>query len=292
MDNDDFQRKTDAEIWAVLPSLESREKCEALRVLGMRAFERAEYTRAASLSGEVASIALDMDDPRFAGWSFSDQGVATCRSGECAEAITYFREAIKCYEAAGDQSGMAGALGSIASCALNINDHAQALQAAEGAYDLAVIEEDSQTSGRAAYHAGKASYLLDEEQVALEWLAKARASFRTLGDVAGVGMVDDYAATVHDYLGNYEEAATLLRSCLHIAETTADGLDEAYGRRRLGKALMRLNQNEDAVVFLRQARDAYQAKDRLRSVAWIDRDLADALTRLDEDDEEIGRAHV
>ena len=50
---------------------------------------------------------------------------------------------------------------------------------------------------------------------------------------------------------------------------------------------MRLNQNEDAVVFLRQARDAYQAKDRLRSVAWIDRDLADALTRLDEDDEAL-----
>ncbi|NDA53332.1 MAG: hypothetical protein EBX66_12965, partial [Betaproteobacteria bacterium] len=130
MDNDDFQRKTDSEIWALLPGLEAREKCDALRVLGLRAFERREFARAASLSGQVAEIAMEMDDPRMAGWSLSDQGVATCRDGDCAEAITYFREAIRCYESAGDQGGIAGALGSIASCALNVDDHAQALDAA------------------------------------------------------------------------------------------------------------------------------------------------------------------
>ncbi|NDI23612.1 MAG: hypothetical protein EBY76_11280, partial [Betaproteobacteria bacterium] len=87
MDNDDFQRKTDSEIWALLPGLEAREKCDALRVLGLRAFERREFARAASLSGQVAEIAMEMDDPRMAGWSLSDQGVATCRDGDCAEAI-------------------------------------------------------------------------------------------------------------------------------------------------------------------------------------------------------------
>lgn len=287
MENIDFQRQTDAEIWAVLPDLEPREKCDALRVLGLRAFERGEYSRAASLSGQVAAIALDIDDPRFAAWNFGDQGLATCRGGDCAEAIGYFREAARCYETAGDELGRAQVLGSIANCAVNISNHVQALEAATTAFEISTAEEDLQVAGLAAYNAGKATYLLDEEQVSLEWLARARTAFQTQGDVGRVGMVDDYAATVHDYLGNYEQAEELLRSCLHIADATSNASDDAYARRRLGKALMRLRRNSDAVVYLRQARDSYQAKDDLRSVAWIDRDLADVLTRLDEDDEAL-----
>lgn len=280
MDPDEIADLSDSALWAALDQDDSVEKCWVMLEIGSRAYGNGDLAEAITMAEQAATTALTVGDSRLAGGARMSAARAHAHHDDLPAAVASAKDAIERFTHVGDQAAITDAYLWISNYSLQMGAHEDALQSARDALTFATNEEAEALIGWSRYYAGKALYQLDREPEALDELATARGHFREMGQVQNVAMVDDYAATVHTFLGNYDEAVTLLRGCAHVAEATKDSEDDAYSLSRLGRALMRVDLHGDAIEVLERARTAYQARDRLGAVAECDRNIADSLEAL------------
>ncbi|MBU6348255.1 MAG: tetratricopeptide repeat protein, partial [Actinomycetales bacterium] len=263
-----------------LPESEGLEKCFVLRELGLRAYRRRDYADAVTFAIQSATLAEEIDDHRFAAQSRIDQGYASYHFGEKVEAIAAYKLGLEEFKILGDQLGMADALCRIADIEFELKNYEECLAQATTAHEFGLAEDNWWFIAYSAYFQGKANYLLDREDLALQNLETSRNYFRKRSDLEKVAMVDDYAATIHSYLGNYDTAVNLLRSCVHVAEVTTDEEDNPYALRRLGDALVRVRKYEEAQDYLERAQEIYKTRNYHRTYAFMARDIADNLAYM------------
>ena len=281
---DDFSEFSDGKLWNALTDTDGLEKCFVLRELGSRAFSRRDYADAVSFAIQAAAIAEEIEDHRLAAASRIDQGSANYHAGEKFEAIEAYKLGLDQFRILGDQIEMADTLCRIADAEFDLKNYEECLTQATSAHEFGLAEDNWWIIAYSAYFQGKANYHLDKDEEALENLETSREFFRKRADLEKVAMVDDFAASIHSYLGNYETAVNLLRSCVHIAEATRDDEDNPYALRRLGDALIRVRRYEEAQDYLERAQEQYRVRNFHRTYAFIARDIADNLAYL-------GRVH-
>jgi tetratricopeptide (TPR) repeat protein len=284
---DDFDGMSDDEIWNLLTELPELNKCRAFNELGHRARHRRDFERTISMYGQSASIAKEIEDHYLAGFAQSCQGSAYTAMNNYTDALEAYKGAVSEYELYGNQNDLADVLGSLAHTYNSLERYGEALETAKSMLALAESEENDYLAGWAGFYAGRALYWADQEEDSLTYLSSARSHFRTCGDLQLVSKVDDFTATVHDYLGNYETSANLLTACLHIANTTPGDDDDPYANRRLGNALSSLGRHEEALTYLGTAREAYRSQNNLKFVAYVDREIADELSSLNRNEEAL-----
>lgn len=277
MNPEEISEKPDSELWTALTDSSELEKSWIYRELGGRAYKRRDYSEAATLADQAASIALEIDDHRLAADNFMRRAWANYQGGLIAETANSYNLALAQWKEAGDQEAMSDTLWRIADIHMELSDYPKVLEDAKQAFDFAFAEENSWLMGQAKYYEAKAQYYLDDEQDSLTSLEESRNHFHKNSSLTKVAMVDDFAATVQDFLGNYQEAVNLLRSCAHIAEATRDDSDDAYSLLRLGNALTQIGEYQEAIDYLERSKAAYRQRDDLRRVALIERDIADNL---------------
>jgi tetratricopeptide (TPR) repeat protein len=271
---------SDGKLWNALTETENLEKCFVLRELSSRAHRRRDYPDAISLAIQAATLAEEIDDHRLSAASRIDQGSANYHADDKAEAVAAYKLGLEQFRILGDQLEMADTLCRIADAEFELKNYEECLAQATTAHEFGLAEDNWWFIAYSAYYQGKANYHLDREETALANLETSREYFRKRSDLEKVAMVDDFAATVHSYLGNHEIALSLLRSCVHIAEATQDSEDDPYALRRLGDALIRVRRYEEALDYLERAQDQFRIRNHHRTYAFIARDIADNLAYL------------
>jgi len=93
----------------------------------------------------------------------------------------------------------------------------------------------------------RALYMLDRDEEAVASCTAGRNHFRAAGLPERVIEADDFAVTVHLYLGNLDEALELARGCLVLARTASSGQGEPQARLRLAEVLWRRGDSEQAL---------------------------------------------
>lgn len=274
-------------LWAELGRAQGRERVEVLIELANRAMGGSDYGQASSLLEEATSQAEELAEESLAGLAERLRGTALFHGGDYAESAMAYARAAQVLQGAGRTAESAMALWGRADSLRMLGDYQGCLTAATDCRVLAEAEGEHLIAGDACDEQARALYWMDREEDALAACRAGRDHFRMVGNFTRVGRIDDFAVTVHSYLGNLDDALELARSCEILARNTASGDDDAYALRRLAEVHIRRGEYETALGLLERARVADRAVDELAGVARCDllrsramRGLGDTSTAL------------
>ncbi|NES00934.1 MAG: tetratricopeptide repeat protein, partial [Symploca sp. SIO1B1] len=97
---------------------------------------------------------------------------------------------------------------------------------------------------------GGQSYQKGYFDKSLNYWLQALEIYRQVGDLQGLGLTYDYLGQVYAKLGDYEEAAAMLRRRLGVARTLKDFQGQIYGLNNLGTLLLQTGNNQAAAQSL------------------------------------------
>lgn len=126
----------------------------------------------------------------------------------------------------------------------------------------------------------RALFLLNRDDEAITACVAARDRYRAAELPQKVAEVDDFAISVHLYLGHLDDALQLARGCLVLARMSSSDEDDAYARMRLADVFLQRGDIDDALEQAGIALVAYQSHDnfvgaaqceQLRGEAFLDR---------------------
>ncbi len=277
---DDLQQFTDEDLWSRLADTEGRDRLEILFELGGRASRRGDYDRATTLWQEAQAVAEKLDDYRMAAEALRLQGAAAFYSGDYAVAIDLYRRAAHGHEQAGQTREAAGALWCLADAFRAVGDSENQLEAAGESRKLAEYEQEHPLAGDACHMQARALFVLDRDEEALAACIAARDFYRAAERPLKVAEVDDFAISLHLYLGHLDDALQLARGCLVLARMSSSDEDDAYARMRLADVFLQRGDIDDALEQAGMALLAYRSHDnflgaarceQLRGEAFLDK---------------------
>ncbi|MEI2643187.1 MAG: hypothetical protein V9G10_12910 [Candidatus Nanopelagicales bacterium] len=264
---DDQQQLPDEDLWAQLGEVTGRERIDVLYELGDRASQRQDFPSATSLWQEMETTANEVGDAQAAAEAVRLQGVAAFYSGEYEDAIALYRKAARAHEEAGRLRDAAAALWCLADTFRATGDFEGQLQAAADSRAMAESEEAPTMAGDACLMQARALYMLNREQEALTACAAGREHYRSAPRPEKVAQIDDFALSVHLYLGNLDEALELARGCLVLARMSSSEADDSYARLRLAEVFHRRGSLEEAMGHAEIAMQEFRTRDDLLGVA-------------------------
>ena len=127
----------------------------------------------------------------------------------------------------------------------------------------------------------QALYFLDREQESLDACRLARDYFRHSNRPDRVAAVDDFTIAVQLFLGDRDEALSLARGCLVLAQMSSSKVDDAYARLRLAEVLQARHDADEALEQADLAMADYRTRDDLIGVARCFQVKADVLFDAD-----------
>lgn len=266
MDTNNFSQYPDNQLWAALSEAENEEKVEILLELCDRRLQVNDYAQAASLAEQAATEAekcmgnTTVENARYR------QGLAFWRAKRYDEAIAAFQLGVDKYSEPDEKIELSKNQWGIASSLLGKEEYDEAAKWARTSSETALAENEYSMAGLNKFVEAKALYLGDRELEALAACEEARSYHRIEQELAEVADIDAYMASIHSFLGNYSEAANLLRNCLVLAEASSS-VHIKYFSFRLGNALIDLNEYSEAREHLERARDLYQVAEEHSSLA-------------------------
>jgi tetratricopeptide (TPR) repeat protein len=279
---DDPSTSSDEDLWAQLPQAVGRDRIAVLHELGERAARREDYGRAITLWEEIESYGRDVGDPLVVAEALRLQGGAAFWNAELEDAVSLYERSSRAFSEAGAGRETARVLCLLADTHKVRNDHERQLSAAVEARSLAEFEELDELAGDAAFMQAQALYFLDREEESLDACRDARDYFRHSNRPDRVAVVDDFTIAVHLFLGDRDEALSLARGCLVLAQMSSSQVDDAYARLRLAEVLQARHDSEEALEQAELAMADYRTRDDLIGVARCFQIKADALFDVDQ----------
>ena len=283
----DLQQMAEEDLWTALTQASGRERIDVLFELANRASGRRDHDRALTLWQEVESTAAQLGDVGQAATAMRLQGAACFSAGDAQAAVETYQRAAAAYGEAGMSRDAASVLWCLADCYRVLGDVEAQLSAAVQSRELAQFEGEHTVAGDACFLQARALYLLNRDEEALVVCRAGRDHFRAAERPDLVAVVDDFAVSVHLFLGNLDEALELARGCLVLANVSSSTADDRYARYRLAEVFLRRGEAEQALGQADQALTAYRQADdfvgaarceQLRAEAFFEReDLPAAL---------------
>lgn len=227
---EELQSLSDEDLWTMVTESVGRERMDILSELAQRASHRRDYDRATTLWQEVEAVAVELGDVARAAEAVRLQGGAAFYSADYESAIALYTRAAQGHIEAGLNREGAGALWCLADCYRVTGDFEQQLAAATRSRDLAEIEQAESMAGDACYLQARALYELGRDEQALVACRTGRDHYRIAERPDQVAVIDDFAVTVHLYLGHLDEALELARGCLVLARTSGNDEADSYAR--------------------------------------------------------------
>jgi len=266
MRDDDFKQLSDDQLWAQLASAENEEKIDILLELSDRSSKQGDQIRAASFAEQAAMEAESCMSKTVVEKARYRQGLALYRADRNQEAIDAFQLGVSQFEEPNRRIELSRNQWGIAAALYDLDEFPDAARWAQRATESALSEEYFSMAGLTKFLEAKALYMNDQEEEALKACEEARSYRRIEEQLDEVASIDAYMASIYSYLGNYTEAANLLRNCLVLAEATSSNSIQYYSY-RLGNALIDLGEYREARGFLETARVLYQGVEDHSSAA-------------------------
>ena len=272
MDTPDLDQISDNQLWSMLQDSEGESRLEVIHELLNRAESKYEHQQASELAEQASQLAEKyLPNLRVENYRYR-QGVSLWRADKYDVAIDAFKIGVSKYAGEDSRVELSKNYWGIADCSYNLGNYDEAMLFAELSVEAAIASESFNIAGLSKFIKGKSLYMLDREREAIEVCLEARSFRRKESNTVAVLEIDDYIATIYRYLGEYEEAAILLRNCLTLANATSSNC--AYANFRLGLVLVDLGSFEEAREHLIVARDLYQKEDDLNWLADCDMTLS------------------
>jgi tetratricopeptide (TPR) repeat protein len=272
MENIDLEQCTENQLYSMLQDSEGEERLSLLNELLDRSENNSDYLKAASFAEQATSLAEkylpNIDVENF----YYRQGVNLWRLNDYEQAIAAFSVGVSKYAGEDDQSELAKNYWGLADSHFKLDNFDDSIKFAQLGTDAALANDGFETAGFNKFVQGKALYLADREQEAIDACIEARQYKRRVSNTAAVYDIDDYIATIYRYLGQYDEAEILLRNCLTLAEATTR--NRSYANMRLGNVLIDQEKFDEARVHLETARSLYHEEDNLEMLADCDMSIS------------------
>lgn len=284
---DDLQQMPDEDLWAQLGEVAGRERIEVLYELGDRASRRQDYPTATSLWQEMETTAEEAGDAQAAAEAVRLQGVAAFYAQDYEDAIALYRKAARAHEEAGRLPDAAATLWCLADTYRAVRDFEGQLRAAADSRALAEADDVPVMAGDACLMQARALYMLNRDDEALEVCAAGREHYRSAQRPDKVAQIDDFALSVHMYLGNLDEALELARGCLVLARTSSAQEDDSFARLRLAEVFLRRGALDEALGHAETAMRDFRARDDLLGVARCEELRGQALDENGEADKAL-----
>lgn len=260
MDTNNLEQYPENQLWAALNEAENEEKVEILIELCDRRLQASDHAQAASLAEQAANEAEKCMSNSIVENARYRQGLAFWRANRYDEAIAAFQLGVDRYTEPDEKIELSKNQWGIASSLLGKKEYDEAAKWAKTSTESALAESAYSMAGLNKFVEAKALYLGDREIEALAACEEARSYHRIEQELAEVADIDAYMAQIHTFLGNFSDAANLLRNCLVLAEASSS-IQFKYFSYRLGNALIDLNEYAEAREHLERARDLYQIAD-------------------------------
>ena len=279
VDTNNLEKVPENQIWSMLNEAELEQKVDLLVELLDRHekrdqnIEAASFAEQASLEAESCMSTTTIENLRYR------QGLNLWRANQLDDAVMAFLAGVEKYSEPDAKIELSKNLWGLADSHLKLSNYDESIYYSQLCVDAALADSAFEIAGLGKFVQGKALYLADREEEAIEACLAARNYKRQEANTAAVYDIDDYIATIYRYLGEYKKAEDLLRNCLTLAEATSR--NQSYANYRLGIVLMDLGQHEEARGHLEIARNFYHEEDDLGSLA--DCDMALSRTYLGQD---------
>ncbi len=274
---EELQQWPEEDLWSKLGEAVGRERIDILFELGSRASQRDDFATASTLWQEIEAAAQESGDVEIAAEAIRLQGGAAFFAGDYDAAVELYRRAAKGHEEAGRARDTAGALWCLADCYRALGDFESQLGAAREARTIAEFEAEHSMAGDACLLEARALYALNQDAEAVTACTAGRDHYRSAERPDKVAQIDDFAVTVHLYLGNLDEALELARGCLVLARTSSSEEDDPYARLRLAEVFQRRGDSDQALEHAGLAMTSYRARNDLIGAAWCEQLRAEAL---------------
>lgn len=274
---EELQQWPEEDLWSKLGEVEGRERIDILYELASRASQREDFPRATTLWQEIESTAQELGDLTVAAEAVRLQGSAAFFVGDFDGAVELYQRAAKGHEEAGRPRDAAGALWCLADTYRALGDFEDQLQAASESRTIAEFEGADSLAGDACLLQARALYALNRDQEAVTACMAGRDHYRADERPDKVAQIDDFAVTVHLYLGNLDEALDLARGCLVLAKASATGDDDPYARLRLAEVFQRRGESDLALEHADIAMASYRSGNDLGGAGLCEQLRADAL---------------
>ncbi len=284
---EELQQLPEEDLWSKLGEAVGRERIDILFELGSRASQRDDFATASTLWQEIEEAAQESGDVAVAAEAVRLQGGAAFFAGDFEAAVELYQRAAKGHEEAGRSRDAAGALWCLADTYRAIGDFENQLGAALESRAIAESEGDFNIAGDACLLEARALYALNRDAEAVTVCGTGRDHYRAAERPDKVARIDDFAVTVHLYLGNLDEALELARGCLVLARTSSSEEDDPYARLRLAEVFQRRGESDRALEHAGLAMAAYRAHNDLIGAAWCEQRRAEALFDKGEADEAL-----
>lgn len=269
-------------LWALLGEVTGRDRIEVLIELGNRASARGEFDRAMTYWQQLETTAAQLGDAEAIGMALRLQGVAAFNSHDHQAAAQLYQQAASVYSEAGLSPEAASALWCVADCHRAMGNSQEQLEAAGQSRNFAELDGIRDLAGDACFMQARALWFLDRDEEALAAYQTSRDHYRAAERPDQVAVVDDFAVSVHVFLGNLDEALDLARGCLVLARMSSSDNDDRYARYRLAEVLLRRGDIEEALSQADEALQANRAHDDFAGAAKCEQLRAEALFQRDQ----------
>jgi len=217
-----------------------KQQSNALRHLGFVYRDRYNYPKALEYYEQRLSLCTEINYLRGIGETYKDIARILTIEGRYKEALTFLKKSLKKYKEISDSIGMAMCLNRIGMKYYQLSDNNMARSYFESSIGMIDTVKEHTLFQSFKSSIAKALASQGEYEKALPILIKRLNYHKTLGDYAGVAVLNEYIGAIYEYQGKYDLAYALYQESLEIFQQEANKHGMAY---ILG-AISRINKDQ------------------------------------------------
>ena len=218
--------------------------------------DSAEFNSANRLSDWCVVLAASLDDPAIKAGATVTKGITLARTNENAKALSYFDEAIRLYNEAGDELSAAKVRLNRVECYRQLTRYTDALHDGEISYQVFMRLGEKQLLARSLNNLGAVFFQLDRFQEWLRALQEAGKLLEEIGDDKSLAMVYWNHAVAVRNLNQVGEAVRYFRMSKMLALKTGQAWIAATSNYNLGYLHYTQGQYTRALDILAETRTA------------------------------------
>lgn len=273
----------------ILKASHSTDVQERVRILNKQAWDiRRSYPKdALELSLKARVLAEHLPFPEGVAYSYLNSGTAYYLLSQYHHALIDLEKAHACFEANGDNLGLASALRNIGNVYHSMNLSELSVECYNKALTLTREENDLQGN---AYNLGNIGYVYQKMQQydkAKNYYLESAILLEKLKDVVGNADLRNNLGNIYIAEGNPEQGKFLIRESLKLAESISHLRGMANARKSLGTALSASGEYPEALTELnlaldlaREMEDGVLITDILQQLSTVYEKQADFKTAL------------